>query len=211
MTQPAKFTFANEFSTSEHADKLKELQAELANLEAQLPQAEARGFSAGQNDASGRLAEAMARLSQAVTLVLNTFEEERLSLKRDAVELAILTARTIAGHVLDEEPVEAIHALAASCIDNLRKCPHIVFRVHPDIVEGVEASLKKLAHESGLEGRLIVMGDPEKPKGDCKIEWAEGGFEHRRQEIEARIEETVKSYMVEKLGSNPGTTEDNNG
>jgi flagellar assembly protein FliH len=201
-TLPAKFTFTNEFTVGD-SGRAKELEREIARLQAQLPQAEARGFASG----GGELAKT---LDKALT-VLTALEAERNALKKEAVELAVLTARTLAGRLVEHEPARAVSELAGSCIESLRKCPHIVFRVHPDSVESVEANLKKLAHERGLEGRLIVLGDPEKAQGDCKIEWAEGGYEHRRAEVEAKIADAVNNYLNEKLNPNLVITEDAHG
>jgi flagellar assembly protein FliH len=204
QTQPAKFTFTNEFASG---DRHKELEREIAHLQSQLPAAEARGFEGGKTIGGGELA----RMLERTLGVLNALEIERTALQKDAIELALLTARTLTGKLIDHEPSLAITELAASCVDNLRKCPHIVFRVHPDNVESVEANLKNLAHERGLEGRLIVLGDPEKAQGDCKIEWAEGGFEHRRAEIEQKIADAVNRYMSDRLNQNFNTMEGKNG
>lgn len=203
-TQPAKFTFTNEFASG---DRHKELEREIARLQLLLPQAEARGMESGRNSGGAELARA---LDKALN-VLTALETERNALQKEAVELAVLTARTLAGRLVEHEPARAVSEFAEACIESLRKCPHIVFRVHPDSVESVEANLKKLAHERGLEGRLIVLGDPEKSQGDCKIEWAEGGYEHCRAEVEQKINDAVSNYLNEKLNRNLVTTEDSHG
>ena len=201
MSQPAKFTFGQEFSSGE-GGRVRELEREIARLQSLLPQAEARAFETGKSNAGSDLA----RMLDSAFNALGTLEAQRQALEQEAIELAVLTARTLAGKMIDREPSKAITELAASCVDNLRKCPHIVFRVHPDNVESVEANLKKLAHERGLEGRLIVLGDPEKAQGDCKIEWAEGGYEHRRAEVEQKIADTVNRYLDEKLKTHESKT-----
>ena len=206
MTQPAKFTFATEFASGE-TGRLKKLEQEIAHLKAQIPQAEARAYAAGKKDAGAELA---TTLDKALT-ALSTLDTERTELKKEAIELALITARTLAGKLIDQEPQSAIEGIAAECIDNLRNCPHIVFRVHPETVESVEATLKTLVHERGIEGRLIVLGDPERKLGDCKIEWAEGGVEHRRADVEQKIEEAVKRYISQNLSQDSATLEDAHG
>jgi len=34
---------------------------------------------------------------------------------------------------------------------------------------------ERLAKQSGFEGRLVILAEPEIDAGDCKIEWADGG------------------------------------
>lgn len=209
MTQPAKFNFGKEFG-EKGPNSAKAIEQEVANLRAEVPQAEARGFEAGRNAANTQLNQTLTMLANSAKALLDVLEQERAAMKEEAIQLSLLTARTLAGHVLDRAPAEAVREFAAACVDSLRKCPHIVFRVHPDIVEGVEAELKKLSFERGLEGRLIVLGDPDKMQGDCKIEWADGGFERNRAHVEREIADAVARYLNEKT-QNPVTTEETHG
>ncbi|MES2906162.1 MAG: FliH/SctL family protein [Pseudomonadota bacterium] len=210
MNNPAKFTFGQEFNTTS-PNSAKGMEQEINTLRTEMPKAEARGYEAGKKDANTQLNQTLILLANSVQSMLAVLDRERNELKQEAIQLCLLTARTLAGHILDREPAEAIREFASSCIDSLRKSPHVVFRVHPDIVEGVEAQLKTLSFERGLEGRLIVLGDPDKNISDCKIEWADGGFERNRTEIEKQITDAVTRYMSDKMNINSVPTETENG
>jgi hypothetical protein len=41
-------------------------------------------------------------------------------------------------------------------------------------------------HEKGFEGRLVILGEPEIVRGDCHIEWADGGILRDRKALERR-------------------------
>lgn len=204
---PAKFTFAKEF-TSEAMTR----ESEIARLKAQLPQAELKGYEAGKNDASAialsRLAIAIEEIANKAGTLLATLDKDRAALEGEAIELALTAAKSLARQLIEREPADAVHQLAVSCIESLRKSPHIVFRVNAELVGPVEEQLKKLAFERGLESRLIVLGEPETAAGDCKIEWAEGAFQCQAGEIEKKIDDAVARYIANKLSLNPATTEE---
>lgn len=209
MTQPAKFIFKNEFH-SDGGDQLQRLENEIASLRQALPEAETKGYQTGKNEAEALLATAVNSLAHSAETLLRKLDSERAELEKEAVALALLTARSLAGSLLDAEPAAAVRELAVNCLESLRKSPHIVFRVHPDIVESVEQHLKKMQHERGLEGRLIVLGDPDRQTGDCKIEWADGGFEKRQADITHKIEQAVSSFLTKKYALNsPSQAEKN--
>ncbi len=196
MTHPAKFIISNEFSGVEGSE-VKKLEAEIAELKDLVPVAEQRGYSAGMKEMDSLLANTMSRLTHSLIENLDT---QRAAIEREAITLAVQIAKTLAGHLLDAEPSAAIAAMASQCLDSLRKCPHIVFHVHPDSVATVEQHLKKLTYERGIEGRLIVLGDPDKRPGDCKIEWADGGFERSQSEITAKIEDAITRFLDKRAG-----------
>ena len=56
--------------------------------------------------------------------------------------------------------------------------------------------IERLAAQSGFEGRLVILAEPEIASGDCRIEWADGGVVQERAAIEARIDELVGRYMA---------------
>ena len=58
--------------------------------------------------------------------------------------------------------------------------------------------MKQLARQSGFQGRLIVLAEPDIEAGDCKIEWADGGVVRERAAIDAKISELVESYVASR-------------
>jgi flagellar assembly protein FliH len=55
-----------------------------------------------------------------------------------------------------------------------------------------------MAKQSGFEGRLVILAEPEIDSGDRKIEWADGGVVLERAAIEAKINELVGRYMASR-------------
>ena len=58
--------------------------------------------------------------------------------------------------------------------------------------------IEHMARQSGFEGRLVILAEPEIEFGDCRIEWADGGVVLERAAIEAKINELVGRYMASR-------------
>lgn len=202
--QPRKFTFGNEFGTPDPKRKLADLEAEVARLGAALEGAEARGYehgyAAGKGDRlaieAASLSAAMTRLSAAADASVGALAEIRAEIEREAVDIALATARALAGGLIAREPLVEILRLAEDAMRNLRAAPHLALRVAPDMVEAVESEVKRLAWSRGYEGRIVVIGDPGAGVGDARIEWADGGMTRDRAVIEAAIEAAVAAWFA---------------
>lgn len=155
----------------------------------------ARGLHEGRIQAEaqvqGRLADAMTRLSLAAAGLLAQADARDAEREAQAVEIAVLIARKVAGDALDAVPLAGIGEAARTALQHLRGVPHLVVRVHESLVEEAETLVKRLARERGYEGRLVVLGDPETALGDARIEWADGGVVRERARIEAAIGEAL--------------------
>lgn len=154
-------------------------------------QAHARGVQEGraqaEAQAQGRLSDAMTRLSLAAAGLIAQADARDAEREDQAVEVAVLLARKIAGDALDARPLAAIGEAARAALHHLRGVPHLVVRVHDGLVEDAEGLMKRLARERGYEGRLVVLGDPDMASGDARIEWADGGIVRERARIEAAV------------------------
>ena len=58
--------------------------------------------------------------------------------------------------------------------------------------------IERMARQSGFEGSLVILAEPEIEFGDCRIEWADGGVVLERAAIEAKINELVGRYMASR-------------
>ena len=170
-------------------------------------EAHARGVQEGRSQAEaqiqGRLADAVSRLAQAAVALLAQADARDVEREAQAVEVAVLIARKVAGDALDAAPLASIGEAARTALQHLRGVPHLVVRVHDGLVEDVEALVKRLARERGYEGRLVVLGDPDMQPGDARIEWADGGIVRERARIEAAVADALGLPPVPVPGTDP--------
>jgi len=174
MTNANHFLFDRNFRSPGVSDA-----AHAAALAEAEKQAYRRGLEEGRRQAQGEIqaatAQAARRLADAAQAMLAALDADRAALEEKGVALALALGRKLGGEAMARYPLVAITEVARNAFQHLRGVPHVVVRVHESLVEDVEALTKRIARERGFEGRLVVMGEPDIPPGDARIEWADGG------------------------------------
>jgi flagellar assembly protein FliH len=210
--RPTPFTFAREFGSPgggapAAASRHDAEEGLAAASESARAAGYAEGYDAGRRDRAaaeaGRAAAAAENVAAAAGALLGTLDAERARLEREAVGLAVTVARLLARTLVEREPLAAIEGVAAEALGHLRSAPHLVVRVAPDLVEPVEARLKRLAWERGYEGRIVVLGEPDEALGDVRVEWADGGLVRDRAALEALAEAAVQRFLAAKAAGEP--------
>jgi flagellar assembly protein FliH len=205
MTAPRRFLFDTEFGTPKKAEPpvpmitLVEHEATLATAVAE---AYRRGVAEGRGhvEAQSRQAQAAALQSVAQTVAMLSADLSALEsrLEQEAVGVAVAVAARLAPALVAREPQAEMEALARACFTNLRAVPHVAVRVPDATFETARHDLDRIARESGFEGRLIVLADPDMGTGDVRIEWADGGIVRERATVEAAIDDMVSRYLVSR-------------
>jgi flagellar assembly protein FliH len=203
MGAPAKFLFDVDFGKT---DTAKERAATAAEIAQQLADAEARGYRAGfaaaQREAKAesdrRAAQALEEIGASIRTIAGSVSGIEARMETEAVDVAVAVARKLCNEMIAAEPLTEIMALVSDCFRHLTATPHIVVRVNDALYEGARTAIEQLARQSGFEGRLVILAEPDIPTGDCKIEWADGGVVLDRAAIEAKISELVGRYLASR-------------
>jgi flagellar assembly protein FliH len=124
-----------------------------------------------------------------------------LRVEAEAVEVAVATGRKLADALIAREPFAEIEALATGCFRELVATPHVVVRVNDALYAQAQEKLTEIARQSGFDGRLLVLAEPDIAVGDCKIEWADGGMRRDKAAAEALIGETVQRFLAARGAS----------
>ena len=202
---PARFLFDTDFSrtTEEPVVEVSEaapIDAYLARLAAASEDAYQRGYAEGraaaEAEAARRVADEAGRLVSAAQSILAALDADRERIEKDAARLAFVSARKLAETLVAREPTAEIEALVAECLGPLRQAPHIVIRVDARDVENIKAEADRIAHERGFSGRLVVLGEPDLARGDCRIEWADGGIVRNMADVERQAFEAIERYFA---------------
>ena len=206
MAAPAKFLFDMDFGTP---DKARERPATSAEIAQKIAAAEARayrdGFDAGQREAKAesdrRAALALEEIKISVQGIAARYAGVEARMETEAVDVAIAVARKLCGELVAAEPLGEIVGLIKDCFSHLVATPHLVVRINDQLYEGARERFERLAKQSGFEGRLVILAEPDIATGDCRIEWADGGVVLERAAIEAKINELVGRYMATRNGA----------
>jgi flagellar assembly protein FliH len=203
MGGPAKFLFDLDFSAPDSARQKAATSAEIAE---QVAAAEARGyrtgFEAAQREAKAesdrRSAQALADIGNAIQMIATRFAGIETRMETEAVEVAVSVARKLCSELVAVEPLAEIEALVSDCFRHLVSTPHLVVRINDQIYDAARERVEAMAKQSGFQGRLVILAEPDIATGDCKIEWADGGVVLDRAAIEAKINELVGRYMASR-------------
>jgi flagellar assembly protein FliH len=209
MAAPAKFLFDTDFSAP---DKARERAATPAEIARQIAAAEARayrdGFDAGQQEANAeserRAALALEEIGIALRGIATRFSGVETRMETEAVDVAVAVARKLCSALMADQPLAEVTALVSECFSHLVSTPHLVVRINEQLYDAARERIEWMAKQSGFEGRLVILAEPEVEFGDCRIEWADGGVVLERAAVEARINELVGRYMASReVGETP--------
>ena len=200
MAAPAKFLFDTDFSAPDRRERA----ASPAEVAQTIAAAEARahrdGFAAGQREAKAesdrRSALALEEIKIAVQGIAAGFAGIERRMETEAVDVAV--ARKLCSELVAAEPLAEIEGLVRDCFSHLVSTPHLVVRINDGLYESAHERIEKMAKQSGFQGRLVILAEPDIATGDCRIEWADGGVVLDRAAIEAKINELVGRYMASR-------------
>ncbi|CCD89581.1 Conserved hypothetical protein, putative Flagellar biosynthesis/type III secretory pathway domain [Bradyrhizobium sp. ORS 285] len=203
MAQPAKFLFDTDFAAPE---KTRERGASAAEIAQKVAAAEAaayrNGYEAAQREAKveadRRVAAALEQINIHLQGIAARYAGIEQRMETEAVDVAVAVARKLCAALIDAEPLGEITGLVHDCFAHLVATPHLVLRINDALYEQAREKIEKLARQSGFEGRLVILAEPEIATGDCRIEWADGGVVLERAAIDAKINELVGRYMASK-------------
>jgi flagellar assembly protein FliH len=203
MAAPAKFLFDMDFSAP---DKTRERPATPSEIAQKIASAEARayrdGYEAGQREASAesdrRSALALEEIGIGIQGIASRFSGIETRMETEAVDVAVAVARKLCGALVSGEPLAEITGLVRDCFSHLVSAPHLVLRINDSLYDAARERIERLAKQSGFEGRLVILAEPEIETGDCRIEWADGGVVRERAAIDAKINELVGRYIASR-------------
>ncbi|WP_208978072.1 FliH/SctL family protein [Labrenzia sp. 011] len=217
MTNPSKFLFNIDFAEPEEPEVVVQPEPEIpmitvAEHEKLLAKARAKALEEGrvkaladlQTKQETLLTAEVGQLVGAVGEVLQSLDDQQAAREQEAVSLAFLVARRLCAHLIARQPLAETVALVSECLGPLRKAPHLVIRIAEKDVEALKAQVDPIIHEKGFEGRLVILGEPDISRGDCHIEWADGGIRRDRKALEGEIDTSIRAYLRARAAAKQG-------
>ena len=197
MKPSAKYMFDEDFAGGGEKPTITMVEHERRSADAESI-AHRKGFEAGQAQARteaadsiaralNQIADSMARINGALTGI-----ETRLEI--EAVQVAV--AGKLAPELVAREPLAELSALAGDAFRHLVTTPQISVHIGTDIFDAAKEKLEEIARQRGFEGRLSVHPDAAIARGDCRIEWADGGVNRDTATTLTAIEDVVGRYIA---------------
>jgi flagellar assembly protein FliH len=187
-------------------DRMRERPATPAEIAQKIAAAESRayrdGFDAAQREAKAesdrRSALALEEIGINIKAIAQRFSGIETRMETEAVDVAVAVARKLCSTLIAAEPLGEITGLVKDCFSHLVSTPHLVVRINESLYEAAHERIERMAKQSGFEGRLVILAEPEIGTGDCRIEWADGGVVLERAAIETKIDELVGRYIASR-------------
>ncbi|MGI9383283.1 MAG: hypothetical protein ACR2PO_09015 [Methyloligellaceae bacterium] len=216
MAEPAKYLFDRDFDSTVAVQEAEREESERVlreQFEQELTKARhaARevGYAEGEGAAAAsleaRIADTLDALLERMHGAANNIHSECAVIRTDAITVARTISETLAGELVRQQPTTELEALFSECLEEMTHAPHIAVRVNDGLLEPLQKRLTECASERGFTGKLIVLGDPEIPIGDGRIEWADGGIARDMHDVSQRIDSAVRRHISPQK-SGPVTT-----
>jgi flagellar assembly protein FliH len=158
------------------------------------------GLTEGVESTEHLMAEAMTRLAEALTSLHEAQEEAADANQRVAARVAMAVLKKVLPATCEQNAFEEVIRTVQDCFANVLDEPRIIVRVEQDLVDPVRDRLEAVAGMHGFEGRVVVQPDPRVMRGDCRVEWTDGGAERDQVRLIADIEAAVERSVAPATG-----------
>ncbi|MBT5109289.1 MAG: hypothetical protein HOM25_11455, partial [Rhodospirillaceae bacterium] len=143
-----------------------------------------------------RIAESLDVATTAFSRLTAAQAEANKQIALDGLRLAATVVEKMMPELVRRHGVEEIESAVAEVLENIIDEPSVTVTVHEDLMEPMAERLRLVGKNSGLEDRLIVIGDPTLGLSDCRISWGEGGAERNADAIWSRVDETLDRNLA---------------
>ena len=166
------------------------------------------GQATGEAEALNRLeAETLEQVKQFVgsaQKILGEVEKECDLIRKNAIEIASMTANLLARELISRHPTLNTEVLFRDALEHAGSVPHIAVTVNDAHAQAVQATVTAIAAERGFGGKIVVLGDPETRIGDCSLQWADGGIAIDTEKTQAAVLSLIRNHL-DRLTARPAS------
>jgi flagellar assembly protein FliH len=199
LKNPMKFDFGETFDDFSSGTE-KEPAWSAAEVEIERAQAMQLGLEQGRAQALAGIEQKIAESSTAIvkhlTRIDRQVEAATARIADEARALALVVGRKLGSELLAQARERDIEALVSEALSLLSDQPHVAIRVNDDLLDGLRTRVEAIARESGYQGKLILLGEPDLDRADCQIEWADGGMMRDVAHLDADIDRIVRRHLA---------------
>lgn len=207
MAEAAKYLFDRTFDVAVSSDAVASRQVE-EEWERKMAEACCTAFEEGRAEGKTETLKSLEETIRAETgllvdsskRLLGDVEKECDNIRRNAIEIAVMTANLLAEELVARSPTVKLEALFSDALEQLNDAPHIALTVNDTLAEGIQKSVTSIASDRGFSGKIVVLGDPETKKGDCSLQWADGGISLDFDKTRDQISKLVRQHLKRLTG-----------
>jgi flagellar assembly protein FliH len=153
------------------------------------------GITQARNEIEQSQAATLIAIREQIEELASTNTEVMAEIRQEATELAHAVAAKLAPALIAREPLAEVEALISECLTDLREEPRVVVRASEQVVSGLKDRINTIAAQCGFPGHVVMLPDDQLQGADCRVEWADGGAERNREELDAHVERVVRQFV----------------
>ena len=154
-----------------------------------------QGFAAGKQNGLDEQIErqntTLARAEEQVTRLVQNLAALAADQEARLRKIIMAIARKILPSFTARQGVEEISTLLSTVIAEMRHEPRLVVRVNEAEFDAINTKLEQISVQKAYSGKLVVLADAEIGRGDCRVEWADGGTERNALVLWKEIETII--------------------
>lgn len=174
--------------------------AKRAFTPAEVEQIRLTSYAEGERTATVRAEEAqaaaLAEIAAAARAALGVLAQVAHGHRAGSTELAMTTAKVIAGAALDLFPQAPATAALLALAREVEATPRLMVRAAPEQAERIQAALDETAQACGFPGQIVVKADPALPRAAFVLDWGDGRASFDPVEAEARVAQAVRTALI---------------
>lgn len=165
----------------------------------------AEGEEAARKSLEAQTHALVGELLQNVDNTLKAAKGEIDSIRCEAIKIGSLTANVLADQLIERSPALNLESVFTEALEHMGDAPHIAVTVNDGLVDDMQKLVSAVAAERGFTGNIVVLGDPETIRGDCNLQWADGGITVDLEQKRAAVMRIVRRHL-EGIDSTPRTS-----
>jgi flagellar assembly protein FliH len=144
-------------------------------------ESEQAGYARGLADAKKSTDQAVQSIAEKMiadlALLIQNEDMRQKSAQRVAAGTALAAIKKAWPQLIEKYGFDRIEGAVRHALELNAQEGRIVVRVHDTMLDAVVTRLPQLKEHEAFAGKIIVLADDAVVKGDCKVEWADGGLE----------------------------------
>jgi flagellar assembly protein FliH len=159
-------------------------------------QAYAEGERAAMVRAEEAVAAALAQVAEAARAGLGRLAEMTHEHRGACAELALATARVIAGAALEHSPDAPAVAALQTMAHEIESTPRLIVRAAPDLTARLQTSLEAAAAACGFPGQIVVKADAALPLAGFVFDWGDGRAAFDPAQAAERVAQALRAAVA---------------
>ncbi|NBX04361.1 MAG: hypothetical protein EBR02_09965, partial [Alphaproteobacteria bacterium] len=132
----------------------------------------------------------------AITPLFFDYRELSLTIRREMPKIALAVAEKMLAHALSEEAAGVVEEIALRCCDQMAGEPRLTITVHESLADTLKHKLKAIVAQQQEPMQILVASNPDMPKADCRVEWANGSMERSSEKLWQNIQQVIDNMSI---------------